>query len=82
MKSSETGPKFDHFPFIKIEKGSTIYVEATYDNTSGNPKNPFNPPRDIIGLPEGSIMRSTDEMLNFDIRFLNYLSGDENINLE
>lgn len=67
---------------LKLEKGSVLYVEATYDNTANNPKNPFNPPRNIVGLPDGSIMRSTDEMLNFDIRYLFYQPGDENIPLE
>lgn len=32
---------------VKIPKGSIIYAEASYDNTSENPRNPFNPPKEI-----------------------------------
>jgi mono/diheme cytochrome c family protein len=32
---------------IKLPKGSTINVKATYDNSDANPKNPFKPPKAI-----------------------------------
>ena len=42
---------------LRIPKGSKIYVEATYDNTSDNPNNPSNPPKPVnVGE------RTTDEM--------------------
>ncbi|MFZ9792335.1 MAG: redoxin domain-containing protein [Gemmataceae bacterium] len=34
--------------FYFLEKGSTLHVEATYDNSSRNPTNPFNPPRTLF----------------------------------
>ena len=40
-----------------LEKGSTIHVEAIYDNSSNNPNNPYSPPRPIF-LGEST----TDEM--------------------
>jgi len=67
---------------IKLEKGCTMYIEAVYDNTASNPRNPFNPPRTVSALPDGQIMRTTDEMLNFELRFMKYKVGDENISLE
>jgi hypothetical protein len=33
---------------ISLEKGSTIHVEAIFDNSSKNPNNPFSPPRTIF----------------------------------
>ena len=31
----------------KIPRGSTVYAEATYDNTTANAKNPFSPPQQV-----------------------------------
>lgn len=42
---------------MKIEKGSKIVVEATYDNSTGNPHNPSNPPKPVSWGEE-----TTDEM--------------------
>ena len=59
---------------IKIPFGTTIYGEATYDNTSNNPDNPNNPPRDV------SVGENTDdEMMLFYFSYLAYKAGDENI---
>lgn len=65
---------------LKIPKGSTIIVKATFDNTKNNPFNPFDPPR-WVGERNGS-MSTTDEMLQFIITYLDYKPGDERINLE
>lgn len=65
---------------VKIPKGSTIYVKATFDNTKNNPFNPFSPPQ-WVGEKEGS-MSTKDEMLQFIITYLDYKAGDENISLE
>jgi hypothetical protein len=62
---------------VRIPAGSTIYFEGTYDNTTNNPVNPFNPPRDI---PES--IRTKDEMLQLWFDFLPYKPGDEKISLE
>lgn len=65
---------------LKIPKGSTIYVRATFDNTVNNKNNPFSPPR-WVGEREGS-MSTKDEMLQFIVTYLEYKAGDENISLE
>ena len=65
---------------LKIPRGSTIIVKATFDNTKSNPFNPFNPPR-WVGERNGS-MSTTDEMLQFIITYLDYKPGDEHISLE
>jgi hypothetical protein len=65
---------------LKIPRGSTIHVEAVYDNTRKNPNNPFSPPQ-LVAEREGS-MRTSDEMLQFIVTYLPYQAGDENISLE
>jgi hypothetical protein len=57
---------------VKIPAGSRIYVEARFDNTSENPMNPNNPPKDI-----GYGWNSTDEMCDLVIYYLDYEEGDE-----
>lgn len=58
-----------HVPF-----GSTIYAQATYDNTLNNPDNPNNPTQDV------SVGESTeDEMMIIYFAYLSYQPGDENI---
>ncbi|MES2617244.1 MAG: hypothetical protein V4613_05160 [Bacteroidota bacterium] len=68
---------------VKVPKGSTIRVIATFDNTTKNHNNPYNPPQLIGERMEngGASMRTTDEMLQFIITYLPYEKGDENINL-
>lgn len=65
---------------LKIPRGSTIYVEGIYDNTTDNPNNPFNPPR-VIMEKNGS-MRTTDEMFQFIVTYVPHKKGDEAISLE
>lgn len=57
-----------------IPGGSTLYAEATYDNTVNNPSNPHNPPQ-LIQLGEST----DDEMMLEYFSFLQYQPGDENI---
>ena len=72
---------FYTFPkMVRIPKGSTIAAIGVYDNTAGNPNNPFSPPREVIGT-NGS-MRVTDEMFQLIITYVPYQSGDERISLE
>jgi hypothetical protein len=59
---------------VKIPAGSRIIVEAKFDNTSENPMNPNQPAKDI-----GYGWNSTDEMCDLVIYFLDYQSGDEEI---
>ena len=60
---------------LKLEKGTTLYVEGVYDNTVNNPLNPFNPPQ-VVAERNGS-MRTTDEMFQFIITYMPYQDGDE-----
>lgn len=60
---------------LPIPRGSTIYVEGVYDNTSSNPNNPFSPPRQIADR-DGS-MKTTDEMFQLIITYVPYQKGDE-----
>lgn len=63
------------FPsLLKIPEGSIIYVQATYDNTAGNPLNPNTPPK---AVKNGWGVK--DEMLNFIIEYVEYEEGDEKI---
>ncbi len=64
---------------VHLPPGTVVEVEATFDNTTANPSNPFDPPR-TISEREGS-MRTTDEMLQCILTFVPYQPGDENIRL-
>ena len=64
---------------VILTEGSKIVVEAVFDNTENNPFNPNDPPIIVDGL-EGS-MKSTDEMFQLSINYMDYNIGDENINL-
>jgi hypothetical protein len=65
---------------LHIPRGSTIYVEGVYDNTSNNPNNPFSPPQ-VIMERNGS-MKTTDEMFQLIMTYVPYQKGDEEISLE
>ena len=65
------------FPkLLKLPAGSTVYSEATFDNTVANPFNPNNPPKQVT-WGEGT----EDEMYLVYFSFVPYLPGDENISL-
>jgi hypothetical protein len=65
---------------LKLPRGTTVHAEATFDNTSNNPNNPFSPPREV--REQGASMRSTDEMFQCIITMMPYQAGDENIRLD
>jgi hypothetical protein len=65
---------------VVLEKGHTIVVEATFDNTKANPYNPNKPPKTVIGRSDAS-MRTVDEMFQFIVSYLPYKEGDEQIDL-
>jgi len=69
---------------VPIPKGSTIFAEATFDNTANNPNNPNNPPKLVGERLEygGASMRAADEMFQFIITYSIYQKGDENVSLE
>jgi hypothetical protein len=59
---------------VKIPRGSRLIAEAEYDNTTNNPRNPSNPPKDVK-LGEGTL----DEMMLTYFSYMPYQNGDENI---
>ncbi len=61
---------------LKLPKGSVIYAEAVYNNTSENELNPSNPPVHV-----GYGWGTKDEMMNLIFEFLDYEEGDETLNL-
>lgn len=66
---------FYHFQKpILLPAGSTVYTEATYDNTSSNLNNPHNPP---INVRAGS--GTDDEMLLVYFSLSDFQSGDTTI---
>jgi hypothetical protein len=64
---------------VKIPQGSVLTVEGTYDNTSNNPNNPFQPPQTIYSSGD---MKSTDEMLTLVMLTFPYQPGDETLPLD
>lgn len=65
---------------LPVPKGSVIHVEATFDNTRANRNNPYDPPR-TARAPRNGHMRTTDEMLQFFVNYVDYRPGDEAISL-
>lgn len=67
-----------------VPAGSVIVAEGSFDNTSANPNNPYQPPQRIRERQDrnGAGMRTTDEMFQFIITYLDYRSGDETRSLE
>lgn len=57
---------------LHIPKGSTILIEATFDNTTDNPANPNHPPKDVTYG-----WNTTSEMLDLVLYYLVYDSKDE-----
>ena len=57
-----------------------IQVVATFDNTAANRNNPYDPPR-MAREPLTGNMRTTDEMLQFFVNYVDYKHGDEQISL-
>jgi hypothetical protein len=64
---------------VVIPKGYTIKVIATFDNTLNNPFNPHSPPKTL--REAGKNMRTTDEMFQFFVNYVDYQEGDESIRL-
>jgi len=61
----------------KIPAGYKLYGKALYDNTTNNPSNPNNPPQDVFfGL------NTTDEMFLIYLQYMDYVTGDELINID
>jgi hypothetical protein len=65
---------------IYVPKGSTLYGEAWFDNTSKNVNNPNSPPQDMFF--ERGNMDDTEEMMRLVFLYLPYKKGDEEMVLE
>lgn len=67
---------------VKLEKGSSIHVYGTFDNTSKNPNNPYYPPQTITQGNGVESMKTSEEMFQFIYTFMPYKEGDEKMDLE
>lgn len=67
---------------VKLEKGSSIHVYGTFDNTNQNPNNPFHPPQSITQGNGVESMKTSEEMFQFIFTYMGYKEGDEKIDLE
>jgi hypothetical protein len=68
---------------LKIPAGSVIVAEATFDNTTANPNNPNNPPQVIVERAHPwESMKTTNEMFQFIITYMQYRPGDENMDMK
>lgn len=65
---------YQYSKLLYIPKGSTIHIEAKFDNTEENKDNPNNPPIDVTYG-----WNTTKEMLDMVIYFLLYKTGDEDL---
>ncbi|MBL7962669.1 MAG: cytochrome c [Flavobacteriales bacterium] len=65
---------------LPLPSGTTIHVVGIFDNTADNPHQPFRPPRAITGT-DSRFMRTTDEMLQFFVTYVDQRPGDEKISL-
>ena len=54
-----------------------MYANGTYNNTTSNPHNPYDPPQTITAG-----LNTTDEMFLVYFHYLAYEEGDENVDLE
>lgn len=61
---------------VLLPKGAVVTVEATYDNTAGNPANPHNPPQLVMSTGN---MRSDQEMMTLILMYVDRQPGDEEL---
>lgn len=67
---------FSFQKFVKLEKGTIIYCNVTYDNTEKNYKNPNRPIKNVAWGESAK-----DEMFLFYFAYVDYKNGDENIEI-
>jgi hypothetical protein len=72
----QLGYEFKHMIHFPSVNGYTMRAEASYDNTSNNPNNPNNPPI-TVSLGENT----HDEMMVVFFTYLDYQTGDEDIDM-
>lgn len=67
---------FSFKKFIKLEKGTIIYCNGTFDNTEKNFRNPNRPLKNVTWGESAK-----DEMFLFYFAYVPYHTGDENIDI-
>lgn len=65
---------------VSLRPGDVIVVEGVFDNRAENPAQPFHPPREVQGA-DSRFMRTTDEMFQFFITYVDAREGDERLDL-
>lgn len=65
---------------VCLPKGTRIAVSAVFDNTNNNLLNPNKPPKNVIERLNS--MRTTDEMFQFLMLYIDYQKGDESLRLD
>lgn len=69
------------FPhMMPLQRGTVVHVEGTFDNSANNPQQPFDPPRAVTGT-DSKLMKTTDEMMQFFITYVDHRPGDDTISL-
>jgi hypothetical protein len=69
------------FPrLLPLPQSSVIHVYGTFDNTVNNPDQPHRPPRAITGT-DSPFMRTTDEMFQLFVNYVDWRAGDEKVDL-
>lgn len=67
---------FSFKKFVKLEKGTMIYCNGTFDNTEKNYRNPNRPLKNVAWGESAK-----DEMFLFYFAYVPYLTGDENMEI-
>lgn len=65
---------------LPLPRGTVVHVEGTFDNSADNPQQPFDPPRAVTGT-DSKLMKTTDEMMQFFITYVDHRQGDDTISL-
>ncbi|MBK9275309.1 MAG: hypothetical protein IPM49_12340 [Flavobacteriales bacterium] len=65
---------------VILRPGDIIVAEGTFDNRAENPHQPFDPPQEVRGS-DSRFMRTTDEMFQFFLTYVDHLAGDEDVKL-
>lgn len=69
------------FPrMLPLRRGTVVHVEGTFDNSADNPQQPFDPPRTVTGT-DSKLMKTTDEMMQFFVTYVDQRPGDDTISL-
>jgi len=62
---------------VKVPAGYRLFAKHVYDNTTGNPNNPNNPPQNVL------VGTATNNEMLFDgMMHMDYMPGDELIDIE